>query len=823
MARTWRKGFVLFVIILTLTTLWRVIIPSHDYDTTTLDLNGSRIPPRDEVWNANRQNVTLSQLPFRPSIEGQNHRGNWPRINQTETYRKTIRRPTPLQPHSRISIYSDADFANQGWPGNGTQENPYVIRDLHITGGDLDCIQIRNTRVHFIVANCLLEYGRPSLLIENVTNALIANTTCDTPDDGVQLIFSESIELFNNTCINTDQGISVRESIAVKIVNNNCTNSDFGLMVFDSYSTEIINNTIKDCYSFGCEIYPVNDNILANNSLLNCGFFFGSWDELWGAPTMGGVGSFVDLEAQISGNFVNQRPLILWLWRVEETVPSGGGQIILLNCSRVTVQNQVLTNASIGIFLCFTTHSNILNNTFTNHSVNGIRIQNCVNITVNNNLCTNNSRSGITLDQTVDTILTENSCNYHTWRYGIRLFESYDNELCNNTCNYNWYGIYLDPSYGNQLLNNTCNHNTMGIRLYYSEDNQLLNNTCNHNQGIWWWWGWGEWGSGIMIIGEDNIAKWNRCYNNSEVGIGVLGQDNRALENTCTNNRYGIFLDSDTTPISKNLCVNNSIGIYINNYVNVAIIDNTMVGCGLYINYHGSEWIANVDIRGNTVNGRPIIFFMNRANRQTPSRAGQIILFNCQGITVRGQTLTDCSYGLLVYCTNHSLFVDIVAGDNTNHGILLFDSHNNHFTRNILINNNARGIYLIWSCQDNIVDWNIFLCNASHDAQDNGPEFQSPGANSFDCNYWANYTGYDVDLNGFGDIPYNITGSAGNRDLHPLISPFAILASRSAERILFLLQSVAIVVIVIMIIVLVRAKFRRRPLTSRNNLRSDFT
>lgn len=799
MASTWRKSFAIFVIILTLATLWRVIIPNNYSNITTRVLNSSPISDWENGGNGNRQNTPLKQRLSMLSIEGQNQTSDWLHKNQAATYSTSISPPAPLQPHDPISIISDADFANQGWPGNGSLENPYYISDLYIAPqGEYYCIEIMDTHAHFVISNCWLEwdgmYRQPyGFHLVQVANGLIANSTCVNLDYGVRMSDSASIELVNNTCINGDKGISVRDSSAIRIINNTCFNTDFGLWIFDSWSTEVVNNTIKDSGYFGCEIYPLYDNILANNSLVNCGFFFGSWDDMWRPPTTCGLGIFVNLETQITGNTINQRPLILWFLRVGGTVPLGGGQVILLDCSSITVQDQNLTNASIGIFLHFVRNSWVVNNTCTGHSLNGIYVQNCDDITVNNNLCADSYFSGITLDQASDSILSENLCNNS--RCGIRLFEAYDNQLINNICNHNRYGIRLNPAFGTELINNTCN---------------------NNGDLVWWYY---PLGAGIWIDGDANTARQNRC-NANPAGIEIRGFDNYVVENTCTNNTYGIILNSNTTPISNNLCVNNRIGIIIANYLQVTIIDNTMIGCGLYIAYFDREWTANVSIQGNTVNGRPLVFFQNQVNSPVPFGAGQIILFNCRGITVQGQTLTGCSQGLLVYCTNYSLFVDNVVGDNSDYGILLFDSHNNHFTRNIFTNNEARGISLSWGCQNNTVDWNIFYCNASHDARDNGPEFQSPGANIFDCNYWANYTGYDRDLNGFGDIPYNVTGYAGSCDLHPLMSPFVILANRSVERLLFLLQSVAILVIVIVVFVFIRAKFRRQPSSTANNRRS---
>ncbi len=852
MPRTWKKSFILFVIILILLPLWRVVIPRYAPSSATrapnsihtnfvgvlphnlADLNESwnryRRANWTEGWEVNTPQVSRGPTTYTRSIEDLNRITDLVSSHQTNAYPNRVRPPTSLTPHGPIIIQSDADFASQGWPGNGTQANPYHIANLHITVAGT-CVQINNTQAHFVISNCWVERDSSpevaiGIILTNVTNGFIANTTftrldsgviirsseanellnnsCSNTETGFMVFSSNTTNLINNTCIDTEEGIYVRESNALRIYNNTCLNSDFGILVFDSSSTQIINNTIKNSRFFGCEIYPVNDNILANNSLVSCGFFFGSWLDMRGAPSRGGVGSIVDVEAQITGNTVNQRALILWLWRVGGTVPLGGGQVILLNCSYVTVHDQSLTDASIGVFLCFSTRSWVFNNTCTGHSVNGMRIQNCDGITVNNNRCMNNSKSGITIDQTFNTILTENMCNHNAVGCGIFLFESYDNQLLRNICNHNRYGISLLHSWGTELLNNTCNHNQA----------QMM------------------WGEGIVIFGDANLIGGNLCNDNTGAGINITGNDNNALENTCSNNLYGIVLDSSisqegtTSTISNNLCVNNRIGIYIQNYnhadygqAEIAIIDNTMISCGLLIYWDGGRTV-DFEISGNTVNGRPLIFFQNRENSWVPSGAGQIILFNCRGITVRGQTLTDCSTGLLVYNTSHSLFVDNILGDNAIHGIQVHNSHNNHFTRNLFTNNDSYGIYLHGNCRNNSLDWNIFIGNANHNACDQGPNFQSPGANIFDCNYWANYTGYDLNWDSYGDIPYNVTGNADNRDLHPLMTPFAAILGHWQKPLFFLLEGYAILIIVIVVVILVRMQLRRLTPSSTSNHRS---
>jgi hypothetical protein len=79
-------------------------------------------------------------------------------------------RPPPFQPpiqpqgtpHGAITIDGDANFSDtaliEGWPGDGSPENPYIIDGLDIDLGNEDghCIMINNTRVSFTISNCNL-------------------------------------------------------------------------------------------------------------------------------------------------------------------------------------------------------------------------------------------------------------------------------------------------------------------------------------------------------------------------------------------------------------------------------------------------------------------------------------------------------------------------------------------------------------------------------------------------------------------------------------------------------------------------------------------
>ncbi|MFX1331630.1 MAG: hypothetical protein ACFE9W_08740, partial [Promethearchaeota archaeon] len=53
-------------------------------------------------------------------------------------------------PPAQILIIGNNDFIVQGWPGNGTNEDPYRIDDL-VIGTTETAIRVINVTCHFII------------------------------------------------------------------------------------------------------------------------------------------------------------------------------------------------------------------------------------------------------------------------------------------------------------------------------------------------------------------------------------------------------------------------------------------------------------------------------------------------------------------------------------------------------------------------------------------------------------------------------------------------------------------------------------------------
>lgn len=102
-------------------------------------------------------------------------------------------------PHEPITITGNQDFISQGWPGNGSQTNPYRLENLSINGNKT-CISIANTDAFFIVTGCVLSAldvpeGPPFALcvhFSNVTNGILMNSVVTSGSSAILLNGSHS-------------------------------------------------------------------------------------------------------------------------------------------------------------------------------------------------------------------------------------------------------------------------------------------------------------------------------------------------------------------------------------------------------------------------------------------------------------------------------------------------------------------------------------------------------------------------------------------------------------------------------------------------------
>ncbi len=224
--------------------------------------------------------------------------------------------------------------------------------------------------------------------------------------------------------------------------------------------------------------------------------------------------------------------------------------------------------------------------------------------------------------------------------------------------------------------------------------------------------------------------------NSIDVGLYLNNVTNgQILNNQMYNNYFGIeFVNVNDTIVSDNNVTNNNFyGIYLynsysNNFIQNNVSDNVDRGFRL------QDYSLFNNIEGNLIkdNGNDGILLEGNCNNNTISR---------NIITNNGDVIPE--YGIDFSGPNlYNTITGNIITDHTIGGIHFFpDSNNNSLYENILKNNTIHALD-----QGSNNDWNNTLIG----------------------NYWDNYSGYDMDLDGIGDTPYDVLPAGGSQDYLPI-------------------------------------------------------
>ena len=299
--------------------------------------------------------------------------------------------------------------------------------------------------------------------------------------------------------------------------------------------------------------------------------------------------------------------------------------------------------------------------------------------------------------------------------FGILLDSSSNNTILeNNITAASKYGIYCQRSSGNFIYGNTITNSAVGIRLQRSSNNTLRNNIIANNT-----YNFGVFGSALSHFMNDidvsntvdgkPIYYWINQHDMvvpSDVGyVGLVNCTGITAQNlNITNNKQGVLLAFTTnSAITKSNLTNNLEGIMLSHSSNNSILENTFFGCGLSIldSYDNS-------VEDNLVNGKPLVY-LEGVSDHVVENAGQVVLVNCDSVTVKNLNLSHTSYGVWLLRTNNTNIVNNNLTANNGDGISIFCSSNNNISNNN-ISGNIEGIYLGKSTGNTIAN-NVIAAN----------------------------------------------------------------------------------------------------------------
>ena len=289
--------------------------------------------------------------------------------------------------------------------------------------------------------------------------------------------------------------------------NNITNNNEFGIYAYSSSNNNIVENNITNNSNGIVLAFSSDNNSVAGNNIINnkkgITLSKSSSDRLVANLFIGGsLSVYESYNNVVKDNWVNGKPVV-YLENVSNIKVHDAGQVILVNCSNILIENFTLSETNLGVELWKTTNSTIIGNNITNNW-NGIVLYYSSNNSVSKNNITNNSE-GIYLSYSLGNRITENNITAND-SVGIDLGDSSNNDINGNIITKNDYGIFLGQSLNNNIHKNAITNNWCGIDLdSSSENNNIYGNNIASNNGY-----------GIMLgISSDNFIYHNNFINNT--------------------------------------------------------------------------------------------------------------------------------------------------------------------------------------------------------------------------------------------------------------------------------------------------------------------
>mgnify|MGYP001596651249 FL=1 len=248
--------------------------------------------------------------------------------------------------------------------------------------------------------------------------------------------------------------------------------------------------------------------------------------------------------------------------------------------------------------------------------------------------------------------------------------------------------------------------------------------------------------SGIYTFRISNFIFENNTFNNPFFAILIQKSENGVVRNNVINGNAKDEISSGN-------------GIHLWHSNNVEIYSNTIsqMRDGIYLEFVKNSNTYKNESRNHVRYGLHFMFSNNNSYQDNifeRNGAGVAVMFS-KNIVMTNNIFQynwgTASYGLLlkeIYdaeISNNS-FIQNTIGINAEGSTRV-----NYF--NNIFKSNGWAIKITGGCYDNIFYNNDFLNNTfdiSYQGRKNG--------NMFNGNYWSDYTGYDLDKNGVGDVPY---------------------------------------------------------------------
>ena len=334
-------------------------------------------------------------------------------------------------PHGPIAVASDAEFASlagiEGWSGNGSSNNPYIIQDYFINGTTGVGVNISNTRVYFVIRNVWVNRTMGAFpngmgfQLTNVTSGVLTNNTASQNTNyGFYLYNSSLNQLANNSAMNnTNYGFYLQSSSTNTLASNSASNNTIYGFYLQSSSTNTLTSNSASGNIYGFLLVSASSNVLTSNSASNnsnYGFY------------LSGSNSNVLTNNSASNN-------------------SNYGFYLVSSGSNVLTTNNASNNSNSGFYFDVSSSNVLTNNSASGNSDDGFFLSDSNSNRLIKNIATGNELNGFHVTASSGNALIENEAVYNSMR-GIVLLSasSFENIIYSNLVFSNIGGNVQDNS-----------------------------------------------------------------------------------------------------------------------------------------------------------------------------------------------------------------------------------------------------------------------------------------------------------------------------------------------------------------------------------------
>jgi len=647
---------------------------------------------------------------------------------------------TPLQPppgytpHPPIYIRNDTDLqqqaATEGWSGDGTSTNPYVISGYAINASQTTegaaAIHIEDVSLCVCIQNCYLYSGKQSY-------------RC-----GLYLYNTTRITITNCLAVDNSYGFLLDHSSSCTLVNCSASSNYCGFMLWSSGRC-----TFSNCTTFGNYWEGFALECSSDCTLINCTALNNSWNGFW--LDYSNNCAFFNCTASNNrwNGFVLYHSSLCVLYNCTAVANCWDGIWLYYGDDCTLLSCATVANGLDGFWLCYSSNCAFSNCTATNsyvgfalYSVSSCTFANCAvtanywdgfwldyssNCTLHNCTATANQWSGFYICNSMFCVLegcnaVENRWNYYLAGRGIVDYASHRVCNCSSEGKPVLYSVnqtitdITPTAYGAIILVNCVLSNTLSyIQLPEGGTLELAyvaSATIVHARA-----------SGVLFHYTTNTAIAHTNTHSGVYGFWLYYSDNCMFFNcTTTNNYCGFWLYCSDS----------------NTLLNCASSTNDWDGFWLY--YSSNCTLHNCTASANDLSG----FHLDYGD-------------NCTFISCTAVSNEEGFYG---YQSGYCSVVGCWIQNSTVMGMNLtrcrnFTIYNNFF-------NNTANI-----CVHNCCD--LYFNTTAYTL---GPNII--GGPYLGGNYWNDYTGADMNNDGYGDTPYPITDTySGNvfYDYLPLVPP----------------------------------------------------